>query len=371
MRIATFNIQNLFHRDKNLFERTFSRCITDWMEELDMLMRKPKNTLLEQDRIRELSFLLGFEKTSPRPYAVMRRKAGFLYMKGIQHSVETKASHLTNWNGWIELQTKPIAPEATDNKAKVIADVNADILLLQEVEDRGSLEEFNQIILPKFDCKSYEQSFVIQCNDMKGLEIAILLREGYKLERVTTYLIGGYSDQFQHLIEYEIGTPSSEKVYVLSTYLSKQAEELKTTDMIRKSQIENIAKVYKSLVTAGKKNIVIAGTFNTPSYCDSLSPLLQNTDVKDITKHFSFEVITDDGNDATYFRLGAYRLGVNIKQKDYLLFSPTLFEKMKSSGLNRKAIYPTKRPQWSTYKTVTSKYNAASEHPLVWGEVEI
>ncbi len=368
MKIATFNIQNLFHRDKSLVEKTIGKNLTDWMQELDALMRKSKALLKDQDRIRELSFLLGFEKTYPRPYAVMRRKAGLLYLKGIHHSTETKASNLTNWNGWIELQTTPIAPTATDNKAKVIAYVNADILLLQEVEDRASLEEFNQTILPKFDCKPYEQSFIIQCNDMKGLEIAILLREGYKLETITTHIIGGYSDLFQNLIEYEICTPTSEKIYVLSTYLRKHASDVDTTDVIRKSQIQNIAKIYKNLKEQGKKNVIIAGTFNTPSYCNSLSPLFQDTDVRDITKHFSFEVETDDGADATYFRLGAYRMGVNIKQKDYLLFSPVLFEKIKDSGLNRKAVWPKKRPQWTTYKTVTSKYNAGSEHPLVWGE---
>ena len=51
-------------------------------------------------------------------------------------------------------------------------------------------------------------------------------------------------------------------------------------------------------------------------------------------------------------------------QKDYLLFSPALF------GLNRKEMWPNNKPQWSVHKTVTSKYNAASEHPMVWGKVE-
>jgi endonuclease/exonuclease/phosphatase family metal-dependent hydrolase len=369
MKIATFNIQNLFHRDKSLVEQPIGKCLTDWIEELDMLMRKSSKLLSEQERIRELSFLLGFEKTTPLPYAVMRRKAGLLYLKGIHHSAEPRAGHLTNWNGWIELQTKPISPTSTDNKAQVIADVNADILLLQEVEDRASLEEFNQKVLPKFNCKPYSHTFVIQSSDKQGLEIAILLREGYSLQTIKTHLIGGHSDLFQQLVEYEISSPSSEEIYILVTNLVKQTYDQEIAHTIRKSQVESIARIYKNLIAKGKTKIIIAGTFNTPSYCDSLSPLFQNTDVKDITKHFSFEVATDEGDDASYFRLGAYRMGVNIKQKDYLLFSPALFDSMQDSGLNRKAMWPIKKPQWSTYKEVTSKYNAASEHPMVWGSI--
>ena len=371
MKIATFNIQNLFHRDKSLIEQPIGKCITDWIEELDILMRKTGNSLSEQERIRELSFLLGFEKTTPLPYAVMRRKAGLLYMKGIHHSTESRAGHLTNWNGWIELQTKPISPTATDNKARVIADINADILLLQEVEDRASLEEFNQIVLPKFKCKPYSHTFVIQSNDMKGLEIAILLREGYTLQSIKTHLIGGYSNLFQQLVEYEIITPSSEEIFILVTNLVKPTDDPEIAHTIRKSQVENIVRIYKDLIAQGKTKVIIVGTFNTPSYCDSLSPLFQNTDVKDITKHFSFEVTTDEGDDATYFRLGAYRKGVNIKQKDYLLFSQALFERMQDSGLNRKAMWPNNKPKWSTYKEVSSKYNAASVHPLIWGSLNL
>ena len=371
MKIATFNIQNLFHRDKSLVEQPIGKCLTDWIEELDMLMRKSSKLISEQERSRELSFLLGFEKTTPLPYAVMRRKAGLLYMKGIHHSTESRAGHLTNWNGWIELQTKPISPNATDNKARVIADINADILLLQEVEDRASLEEFNQIVLPKFNCKPYVNTFVIQSSDIQGLEIAILLREGYSLQAIKTHLIGGYSDLFQQLVEYEISTPNSEEIHILAINLVKQTDDPEIAHTIRKSQVENIARISKDLISQGKTKVIIAGTFNTPSYCDSLAPLFQNTDVKDITKHFSFEVATDEGKDAKYYRLGAYRMGVNIMQKDYLLFSPALFEQMQDSGLNRKAMWPTKKPQWSTYKEVTSKYNAASEHPLVWGRVDL
>lgn len=370
MKIATFNTQNLFHRDKSLLEKPVGKVFTDWISELDTLMLQPSKSITEQDRIRELSFLIGFEKSSARPYAVLRRKAGFLYMKGLSHSVENKAGELTNWSGWIELQTVPIHPNATNHKAQVIADVNPDILLLQEIEDRASFEDFNQLILPKYNCKPYENSFVIQGNDMNSLEMGIALRNGYKLEAVKTHNINLISnDDGKNLIEYEITTPSKEKIWLLNAYLQKTTKDKPKSDAIRKNQVYKIGEIYKNLIVEGKTNIIIAGTFNAPSYCDSLSPLIQKTDLKDITKHLSFEVDIDKGNDANYFRLGAYRMGVNIKQKDYMLLSPALFNKMTDSGLNRKAMWPEKRPQWLVYKSMINKNVAASEHPLVWGKM--
>ncbi|WP_405290987.1 hypothetical protein [Algibacter sp. Ld11] len=370
MKIATFNIQNLFHRDKSLLEKPVGKVFTDWITELDMLMLQPSKTPSQQDRIRELSFLIGFEKSSARPYAVLRRKAGFLYMKGISHSIENKASDLTNWNGWIELQTIPIQPHATKHKAQVIADVNPDILLLQEIEDRASLEDFNQLILPQFNCKPFEYSFVIQGNDMTSLEMGILLRKDYILEAVRTHNINTeINDDGKSLIEYEITTPSKEKLWLLNTYLQKRTKNHDESDSIRKNQIFKITEVYNNLISQGKTNVIIAGTFNAPSYCDSLSPISKNTALKDITKHLSFEVDMDKKDDANYFRLGAYRKGVNIKQKDFMFLSPALFNKMTDSGLNRKAMWPNKRPQWSTYKSVTNKSVEASEHPLVWGNL--
>jgi len=372
MKIATFNVQNLFHRDKSLLEKLFRKNLKDWINELDILMLETSKSLSQQDRIKELSFLIGFEKPSPRPYAVLRRKAGFLYMRGLSHSIENKANTLTNWNGWIELQTVPIHPMATKHKAQVIADVNPDIILLQEIEDRASFEDFNQLILPEFDCKPFNHSFVIQGNDMNSLEMGIALRQGYNLDAVRTHNINeGINDDGKNLIEYEISTPSKETIWLLNAYLKKPAIDRKQSDNIRKKQVCKIAEVYKKLIAEGKTNIIIAGTFNAPSYCNSLSPLIQDTDLKDITKHLSFEVDIDKGNDGTYFRLGAYRMGVNIKQKDYMLFSPALFIKMEDSGLNRKAMWPEKHPQWSIYKSVANRNVAASEHPLVWGKIDI
>jgi hypothetical protein len=71
-----------------------------------------------------------------------------------------KARKLTHWNGWIKVQTLPIRSEATGYKAQVIAVVTADVLLLCEVEDRASLEEFNQTVLPNAGCAPYAQTFV-------------------------------------------------------------------------------------------------------------------------------------------------------------------------------------------------------------------
>ena len=370
MKIASFNIQNLFHRDRSLTEQSMSKCVSNWINEFDSLLLNTDNSNSTTDRLRELSFLLGFDKTYQNPYAVMRKKAGELYLKGMNNSKEMKAGELTDWNGWIKMQTVPIHPKSTNHKAKVIADINPDVLILQEIEDKMSLDEFNNLYLPNLDCDPFSDCIVIPNSEGKGIEQALMLKNGYELDAIKLHTIDTSEYPTQELIEYVIMTPNCKKFHLLSCYFYNDLSNIEKSFEIRQQQARNTGELYQQLVEDGEQNIIIAGTLNAPSYCNSLAPLLQETDLKDITKHLSFEVDYDEGSDASYHRMGAYRKGVNIKQKDFMLLSPALFETMTDSGLNRKAMWPEKRPKWSTYKSVVNKNQAASAHPAVWGLID-
>ncbi|SRX76370.1 exonuclease/endonuclease/phosphatase family protein [Aequorivita antarctica] len=370
MKIATFNVQNLFHRDRRLIQKTLGKCISDWIIEFDTLLKKEK-CASNTERLMELSFLLDFDKTYQNPYVAMRKKAGELYLKGMNCSKELKSGELTDWNGWIKVQTIPIDPEATNHKAMVISEIDPDILVLQEVEDKMSLDEFNNFILPKFNCESFPDSFLIPNSEGRGRNQALLLKNGYQLESIKVHKIDDSEVVTQELLEYEIQTPKGKSIHLISAYLYENRFDKDIAFEIRKNQAYQVSVIYKMLQMQGKTNIVIAGTFNAPSYCSSLVPLLQDTDLKDIGKSKTFNVDFDKGKDATYFRLGAYRMGVNIKQKDYLLLSPELFLNVKNSGLNRKGVWPEKRPNWGIYSTIHNKNQAASGHPGVWGTMKL
>ncbi|MAB57381.1 MAG: hypothetical protein CL524_07505 [Aequorivita sp.] len=368
MKIATFNVQNLFHRDRSLIQKTVGKCVSDWIVEFDTLLTKEKSAT-NTERLKELSFLLDFDKTYQNPYVVMRKKAGELYLKGMNCSKELKSGELTDWNGWIKVQTVPIDPEATKHKAMVISEIDPDVLVLQEVEDKMSLDEFNNFILPKFNCAPFSESILIPSSEGKSREQALLLKNGYHLESIKIHTIDETETPTQELLEYEIQTPKGTNIYLLSAYFYENKLDKEKAFEIRKNQAYQVSVIYKMLQMQGKTNIVIAGTLNAPSYCNSLAPLLQETDLKDISKNKTFNVDFDEGKDATYFRLGAYRMGVNIKQQDYMLLSPALFSNVKSSGLNRKGLWTEKRPKWGIYSTIQNKSQAASGHPGGWGEM--
>ncbi|HEX9826491.1 MAG TPA: hypothetical protein VGA80_07815, partial [Flavobacteriaceae bacterium] len=187
MKIATFNIQNLFHRDKSLIKTRMGKNLLDWVSELDLLMTKSNKNNSDYDRIQELSFLLGFEKTNQESYGVLRRRSGALYLKTCHFSHETRASVLTNWNGWIPIQTTPINLEAITNKGRTIADIDPDILVLQEVEDRASLEQFNQTVFPELDMEPYDQVMALEGNDTHGLGMGILTKNGYGIDALKSH----------------------------------------------------------------------------------------------------------------------------------------------------------------------------------------
>ena len=368
MKIATFNVQNLFHRDRSLIQKTVGKCVSDWIVEFDTLLTKEKSAS-NTERLKELSFLLDFDKTYQNPYVVMRKKAGELYLKGMNCSKELKSGELTDWNGWIKVQTVPIDPEATKNKAMVISEIDPDILVLQEVEDKMSLDEFNSFILPKFNCAPFSESILIPSSEGKGREQALLLKNGYQLESIKIHSIDDSEIATQELLEYEIQSPKGKTIYLLSAYFYENKCDKEKAFEIRKNQAYQVSVIYKMLQLQRKTNIIIAGTLNSPSYCNSLAPLLQETDLKDISKNKTFNVDFDEGKDATYFRLGAYRMGVNIRQEDYMLLSPELFSNVKNSGLNRKGVWPEKRPNWGIYSSLQNKSQAASEHPGIWVSV--
>lgn len=113
---------------------------------------------------------------------------------------------------------------------------------------------------------------------------------------------------------------------------------------------------------------MVCDTLNDVSYSHCLATLMRETDLVDVSKHTSFKADTDKGSSANYFSLGAYRMGVNIKQKDYLMLSPKLFEMLKASGMNRRGTWPERKPNWKLYPSISCKEHAASEHPLLWTE---
>lgn len=366
MKIATFNIENIFHRDSTLVKRSLNESINLWVEEFEWLMCKTPRGGNEIARMRELSFLLGFHKSAFEPFVVMRRKAGELYLRKKNFKPENRAVPMNGWNGWVKVNSKPIYEEAIRNKARVICDINPDILLLQEVEDRQSLLDFNRHYLP--EGMRFRQILLMAGNDREGRELAIMTKEGYEVINVRSYantLCNGERLFDKDLQEYEVKSPEGKKISILSVHLQDASLQDRAGDEIRKQQAGKVAEIYKRL-SKEEKQVVVAGTFHKPSFCDSISPLIRETSLKDIKRHRSFNVDLDEGRDSGYFSLGAYRMGVNLKQKDYLMSSPDIFLNIKQSGLNRKGIWPEKKGQWTCYDSLHGQAHQASSHPALW-----
>ncbi len=370
MKIASFNIQNLFHRDNVLLDSNSSENLKAWVEEFHLLMGQPARGESQLTRLRELAFLLGFSNTVKEPYLVMRRKGGQHYVKPQGVATEKKATAKLGWNGWVSLRNSPLDERAVRHKLCAVAEANADILVLQEVEDRQALMDFNAL-LKKRHKMGYDQILFLEGNDAHGRGMAVLARNGHIVESVSSHAHERYK-KGKVLFEtdtpvYSISTPGKERLVLVNAHFEAPSEK-EDHHNLRKRQAEFVADLYRSHIKNGNELVLICGTLNAPAYADALSPLLRDTQLKDISKHDDFEVDLDSGRDATYFRLGAFRKGVNIKQSDYMLCSPVLLAQLQGCGLQRKGMWSGKKVRWATYPQLRSKEQQASSHPLLWGK---
>jgi endonuclease/exonuclease/phosphatase family metal-dependent hydrolase len=370
MKIANINIQNLFHRDNEIDETIRSSNLKSWVEEFHLLMGRADRNENVLTRLRELAFLMGFSSTVSEPYLVMRRKGGqhFVKVHGLEH--EKRATAKVGWNGWVAVRSSPIHEKALRHKLQLVAEMDADILVLQEVEDRKSLMEFNGLLQEKYKMAPYGFVDFIEGNDMGGRGMALLTKNGYSVISSSSNAhipIGQDKKLFEMDCPlFEVLTPLGERVMIINAHFTNKIEE-KDNHALRKEQAQFVSNMYRETITKGTEHVLICGTLNEPSFADSLSPLLRDTHLKDISKHDGFEAVLDRDGAADYYRLGAYRKGVNIKQFDYMLCSPVLFSKIGSCGMDRRGLWGEDRPNWPIFPSLRSMEQQASGHPMLWG----
>ena len=377
MKIAAFNVENLFER-----AAAFNKPTTD---ESQRILRETArlNELFEEPdytghrvEIAQLMRSLGLEASDRGNDAVRLRKIrGAVVKRPRGGGLQVIAEGRDSWIGWVEAKKEPVNEIAVDNTGRVIRDVNADILAVIEADNRPALDRFSNEVLQRITPQGvpYEHVMLIDGNDERGIDVGLMTRGGFPVRDMRSHIYdtdGNGSRIFSRdCPEYAVETPGGEFVWVLPNHFkSKFGGNNQASRDRRTAQAARTAAIYNELRANGQHNVVVLGDFNDTPDSDELQPLLNATDLQDVAGHPTFNVGAFPGQED---RTGTFDLGHPNDKIDYLLLSPALFGRVSACGLFRKGAWPGSRPvRWETYPELTEKIHVASDHHVIWAEVD-
>jgi endonuclease/exonuclease/phosphatase family metal-dependent hydrolase len=369
LRIATFNVENLFEEPRAMASSDWSvgQSAIDAAHELNALFEHEEYS--DEDRARMLELLDEQRLLSTRPnnkYLALQKIRGRLFKKPKAGPAEIVAQGRASWVGWIDFKKQPIRDQAIVNTARVIAEVNADIIVLVEVDNRIALEDFhNSYVAPelkKLGHEPYGYNMVIDGNDKRGIDVGILSRKPLvQMRSHITDRIDGQPVFSRDCPEYylSIGTDAGELVVLPNHFASKGSD---ATGERRKIQAQRVREIYDAIRASGHKLVVIAGDFNDYPRSGALDALLEGAGLTDAmaTDRYRGEF------PGTYQRAGE-------KDKiDYLLLSPELTARVTAVDVDRHGFYAPKK--WESFDNINAKTKdrfQASDHHCLWADIDI
>ena len=371
MRLATYNVENLFTRAKALNFDTWGegKQILETFAEINGLFEEAAYTDTDRKRMLALMKRLGIDKKDDGgPYVSLRQNRGRLLKRSTLGGAEVVAKGRADWSGWVEMKTDLVNEAATRNSAQVVRDVNADVLGIVECESRAALVQFSDKLLPAVGGTPYAEKMLVDGNDTRGIDVGLLTRPGFKIGWMRSHVddksSSGYPVFSRDCPEFAIWTPSGATIWVLQNHFkSRGYGTQQSSDARRWLQAETVRTIYERLKLEGAEYVAVMGDLNDSPTSEALSPLLRESDLKDCSTHPRF---MSDG------RVGTYKDGHANDQIDYILLSPKLYDRMSQGSIWRKGVWGGKNGKlWDIYPEMKTSHEAASDHAAMWCDVEI
>ena len=368
IRIATFNVENLFDRPKAMNYENFAKGQTflNAAYTLNSLFSKAVYTEQDKQKILEIMMRHGLHVTRPRNSHLTFRKIRGQLLKKVSGRYQVVAKGRSNWIGWIELEETAINDLAIHNTARVIAAVNADIIALCEVEDRPGLVKFhNNVLAPILKSTGrtgYPFSMVVDGNDPRGIDVAILSR--FEITDISSHVfdLPGATPIFpRDCCEYFIEVPGIKgRLIVMANHFSSKGTD-PTGSKRRVFQSQRVAAIVDKRIQQGFTHFVVCGDLNDTPGNPGLKPLVGHPQLKDAVKKYARSI------DPSGKRLGTYKTGK--EQLDYLLMSPAIEAAARGAGIERRGHFAPKT--WQAFDSIKSSRDNASDHHCVWVDLEV
>jgi endonuclease/exonuclease/phosphatase family metal-dependent hydrolase len=363
LKIASFNLENLFTRPAamNQSNDEAGRQAIEDHATANAIAAKEVYSQQDKDKLVELSHRYRWHHQNPPRNALVQfqKIRGRFFRQPQNGALQVIANGRADWVGWFDLLCEDVNWKATYNTGRVISEVNPDILITVEVENRPTLKRFNeQVLEAQFDI-SYPHYMVIDGNDQRGIDLGILSR--YPIAEIRSHVDDLTPDNerifSRDCPEFDIILPNGERLVILANHLkSKRNGDDQESRNRRKLQAD---RAHELAVSALDRSpfVLLAGDFNDTPDSVPLSSLFTD-DFQDIMTHENYPTA----------RPGTYGTGLANNKIDYLIMSPDLRDKLADVGIERRGSYHPNL--WDVFDTVTGARDEASDHHLIWADFD-
>ncbi|MFD4992028.1 endonuclease/exonuclease/phosphatase family protein [Cellulosimicrobium cellulans] len=374
-RIGTFNVENLFERPRAMAgPLTGGNPVLAAHARVNALIAEEQYGPDVRAEILQHLETLGLLRSDSAALAVLRQVRGRLVRRtGSQAAgtarTEVVATGRGDWVGWVDLVKDRVDELAMAHTARVVADVDADVLAVVEAESRVALKHFTDAgVVTRAGRPVYPHVMVIDGNDDRGIDVGLLTTRPYRIGTVRSHVDD--RDSRGRLVfgrdcpEYVVELPGGGTLTVLVNHFkSKGYGTQAESDATRRRQATRTAAIYAALRARGEENVVVVGDLNDTPSSTPLRPLLERTDLRDVSQHPAFR---GDG------RPGTYGNGTASQKIDYVLLSPALFDRTVGGSVFRMGVWGgTKGTLFPHYDTMTSAAHAASDHAALYADVDL
>jgi len=397
VRLATFNVENLFARAKALDP-------ADWaagegplaaFDTFNRVAAKPTYDDADKQSMLQALLTLGHLIRTPAglrlnpdalntAWAVLRENRGDFLVAPPDREPRIVASGRGAWIGWVELTTEPVDETATRMTARVITDLAPNILCVVEADNRPSLVHFNDSLLTS----RYAHTMLIDGNDLRGIDVGLLCTDGIDITSIRSHVDTRDPTRPQRRLFsrdcpiYRLRLPAGDDLYVLPNHLKSQSFASGNPDPLRTRQSTEVRAIYDRLRADGARYIAVLGDFNKgpdrddPTKHPTLEPLLgPDSPLVSVYDLNTCSQLYGD-KDTHRERPGTFQSCTLDNRLDYILLSPELAETVTDGGVFRKGVWGTptniKPPsRWTIYPEITSSRHAASDHAAVWIDIDL